>query len=473
EGALFVAEVEGRRIRKIAPDGTITTIWRAADPNNQYIRILDVAVDSCGIVYFSSHNEHCVYRMEPDPTFIPAMGCANPLTPCEYLAPTVFAGQCGQEADAQAVDYDGSLATDAKLSFPGGLAIANDGSVFFSEGTSTGNGDNNAHDAVKFHRIWKVGTDGRLARIAGTDHCGCDTTNDPSACFGAQSGDPLDENTRALAREVNLCTPEGLDIADDGTLYFLSTIPGRIFKIDGTGFITHVNAVEADGTSLILDHPRGIKVSPSGRLFIGDRKNNRIIAVDANGAAVALAGTGDSGKGEEGNAALQTQLNGPVGTALAPDGSIYISDTENNRILKLQSPRTGFKLGSVSVMSPSGDMEYVFDPTGRHESTIDVATQNTIHTFLYSPMDGMLSQIQTRLPGPITAFRNTHITRSANQIDITGHYGQTTTLVLNPQGYIRDMIHPGSLITSFGYSFEIPEANTDDVQGLEGLLVLS
>jgi uncharacterized protein (TIGR03437 family) len=81
--------------------------------------------------------------------------------------------------------------------------------------------------------------------------------------------------------------------------------------------------------------PTGIAVDAAGTLFIADAGNHRIRTVTTDGQLRTIAGTGEAGFAGDGGPALLAQLRGPSDVAVAPDGRIYITDTQNHRLRAL------------------------------------------------------------------------------------------------------------------------------------------
>jgi sugar lactone lactonase YvrE len=78
-------------------------------------------------------------------------------------------------------------------------------------------------------------------------------------------------------------------------------------------------------------HPAAhITRGPAGDLYLADTENNRIRRIDPNGTVSTVAGTGVAGADNVEGSAANAQLEHPVDVALAPDGALYIADTENN-----------------------------------------------------------------------------------------------------------------------------------------------
>src|SRR5262249_6475542 len=90
-----------------------------------------------------------------------------------------------------------------------------------------------------------------------------------------------------------------------------------------------------------LKGPRTMALAANGDLYLALREGNAIYRIDAASQTLHhVAGTGESGYTGDGGAAKSAALGGPKGLALAADGSLYIADTENHAIRRLDT-RTG------------------------------------------------------------------------------------------------------------------------------------
>ena len=118
--------------------------------------------------------------------------------------------------------------------------------------------------------------------------------------------------------------------------------------MDSTGTITTIagsgeSGFGGDGgpaTEAQLRRPDGVAVDGAGNLYIADGRNNRIRKVDSTGTIITIAGTGESGFGGDGGPATEAQLRRPDGVAVDGAGSLYIADSRNNRIRKVDSAGT-------------------------------------------------------------------------------------------------------------------------------------
>ena len=105
---------------------------------------------------------------------------------------------------------------------------------------------------------------------------------------------------------------------------------GRITTVVGDGSA----GASPDGTpapAARLRSPRGVAVDRAGRLFVSDTENHRVLAVRRDGAIATVAGTGEGGEGTDG-AARACRLNRPHNLALFGPDCLLVSDHNNNRI---------------------------------------------------------------------------------------------------------------------------------------------
>ena len=132
-----------------------------------------------------------------------------------------------------------------------------------------------------------------------------------------------------------------------GNLYIADTSNNRIRKVDTAGVITTVAGsgtygFSGDGgaaTSARLSFPYGVTPDGAGNLYIADTWNHRIRKVDTSGNISTVAGSGTAGFGGDGGSATATaaRLNLPGSVVLDALGNLYIADRLNNRIRKVDT----------------------------------------------------------------------------------------------------------------------------------------
>jgi len=152
------------------------------------------------------------------------------------------------------------------------------------------------------------------------------------------------------ANKAQLRSPHSIafDRADD--LFICDVGNHRIRRVDHqTGLIetfagTGERKPTPDGAPLVgtpLNGPRTIDFDPDGNMYLALREGNAIYRIDPKTKKIfLLAGTGEQGYSGDGGPALKAKLSGPKGLAYAPDRKLYVVDTENHAIRRIDL-RTG------------------------------------------------------------------------------------------------------------------------------------
>ena len=111
-------------------------------------------------------------------------------------------------------------------------------------------------------------------------------------------------------------------------------------------------------TDLALSLPLGAATDADGNVYIADTGTHRIRRVDAvTGQVTTVAGTGESGFAGDGGPAGEAQLDRPQGVAVDEDGNVYIGDTGNRRIRRIDAAT-----GIITTIAGSGG--FGFDGDG-------------------------------------------------------------------------------------------------------------
>jgi sugar lactone lactonase YvrE len=123
------------------------------------------------------------------------------------------------------------------------------------------------------------------------------------------------------------------------SLLYAAAFPGRaadkLVLVAGGGSAGAGPAEQAK-----LDGPFGVDFDKAGTMFLVEMVGNRVLKVDERGQLSTIAGTGKKGDGGDGGPAAKAEFNGPHSLAVGPDGIIYVADTWNNRVRRID-PKTG------------------------------------------------------------------------------------------------------------------------------------
>ena len=252
---------------------------------------------------------------------------------------------------------DGGPAAAAQLRRPTGVALDGAGNLYIADT------DNN--------RIRKVDAAGVITTVAGTGTFGFSGDGGPAvaaqlnrptgvAADGAGNlyiADHYNNRIRkvdaagVITTVAQLSSPQGVAVDGDGNLYIATG--NRIRKVDAAGVISTVAGDGTEGysgdggpaTAARLNSPRDVAVDGVGNLYIADSAplysfatgNNRIRKVDAAGVISTVAGDGTCCYSGDGGPAVAAGLGSPTGVAVDGDGNLYIADTLNHRIRKVDA----------------------------------------------------------------------------------------------------------------------------------------
>ncbi|HEY4411101.1 MAG TPA: hypothetical protein VGO87_14575 [Acidimicrobiia bacterium] len=165
------------------------------------------------------------------------------------------------------------------------------------------------------------------------------------------------------ALDAKLACPHSLAVSPSGRLAIADSANDRIREIDENGIIrtivgTGVGGFGGDGgpaTQAKLNDPKGILYDADGNLYIADTSNDRIRKVDTAGIITTVVGTGVQGGDGDGGPALDAQLSEPRTMAWGPHGELYITEPKIHRIRKVDADGTISRLAGTSVPGFSGD----------------------------------------------------------------------------------------------------------------------
>ncbi len=238
---------------------------------------------------------------------------------------------------AQGFGGDGGAAASALLDRPAGVAVDSNGNVYIAD----------THN----NRIRKV-SGGNITTIAGTG----------AASF---SGDGAAATTAALSY------PTAVAVDSNGNIYIADTNNHRIREITGTTINTVAGngsqSYSGDGglaTAAGLDSPNGVAVDAAFNIYIGDTHNQSVRMVTfSTGKISTLAGTGTKGFNGDGTTAA-TELARPRGVAVGASGTIYVADSDNDRIRSISG-------GQVTTLAGNGSEGYSGDSSASTNAALD------------------------------------------------------------------------------------------------------
>ena len=302
DGAIWFCEHAGHRIRRIAPDGTISTVagtgvkGYTGDGGPATLATFDLPhelrFDSSGNLYVADTGNNAVRRIDLKSGII-----------------TTFAG--GTKAKGET--GDGGPAHQASLNGPHSIQISPDDILYIC--------------AVPSHVIRRVDLHtGIINTFAGTGKPGLTPDGSPI------TGTPLNN-------------PRSLDVDREGNLWLVTREGNQVLKFDlKAGVIRHIAGTGESGFTgnggpakdATLSGPKGIALDAAGNAWLADTESHTVRMIDARTGRIELiAGTGAKGDGPAGNP-LHCAMNRLHGIFVDKDGSIFIGDSEAHRIRVLR-----------------------------------------------------------------------------------------------------------------------------------------
>jgi DNA-binding CsgD family transcriptional regulator/sugar lactone lactonase YvrE len=247
----------------------------------------------------------------------------------------------------RAFSGDGGQASASSLVRPVALAVGPEGEIYIAEG----------------NRVREVRRDGRITTLAGNGRAG-----------DAGDGGP--------AAQAELNTPQGLAIDSAGNVYIADTLSNRVRRVSADGTIMTVAGTGEPGYAgdgkpgpeAKLNLPTGLAVGFGDSLFIADTGNNVIRQLGPDGVIRTVAGTGEAGYGGEGGPALSAPLHAPGGLAFDDEGNLYVADTLNERVRRIDIN------GQIATVAGTGVAGYGGDRGPAIYAALNLAT---------NPLEGM------------------------------------------------------------------------------------
>lgn len=409
----------------------------------------DVAVAADGAYYIADFYNDRVRKVDPSGTITTIAGKGNAFT-----------------SNRGGFSGDGGPATDAELHGPDGVAVGPDGSVYIADRLN--------------NRVRRVDPQGIITTIAGNGDSR--TAGDGGPATAASLGGPNDlaisadgtiwvaaGDLRRIAPDGTISTPLGggtrltddvapheaytlrtqaVALGPDGSVYFTDqelaclrrlTPAGRVRIVAGRCGTFAYSGDGAPATDARLDVPNNVAVAPDGTIFVATSGDERIRRIGADGIITTVAGRGPflgASSGDKGPASAAV-IDTPTGLDVAPDGSLYFGEWGSDKVRRIHNAMPDYTGDNVTVASDDGRKLFVFDRAGRHLATRSTLTGATLRRFNYDFKGRLASMVDG----------NGNLTRIERDSDghpsaIVGPYGQRTTLAVDENGYLSSIADP-------------------------------
>ena len=365
-GNFYVVDKSNSTVRKITPEGVVTTlagtagVYGRADGIGAVAKFnypSDITADAAGNIYVSDTSNHTIRK----------------ITPAGVV--TTFAGTPGLNGSA-----DGNGAA-AQFNTPTGIAIDRAGDLYIAD---QGN-----------YTIRKITAAGVVTTLAGTPgQQKCSGTGRLSPCPSNGDGNGADARfsspgDMAIDASGNLhlldqgairkVTPEGvvttlpstgsyLGITIDAAGNYITVDDSTIQRITPTGVATilagttgAIGSADGNGATAQFNYPSDVILDIAGNVYVVDTNNHTVRKITAAGVVTTLAGA--AGVTEEDNAlqgtadgtAEEARFNTPTGIATDTAGNTYVCDTYNHTIRKITPAGVVTTLAGSAGVSGNAD----------------------------------------------------------------------------------------------------------------------
>ncbi len=331
EGNVIVADYSNDAIRRIARDGTVTTI---AGGNGsglrdgpadvaQFAGPTDVAVAPDGTIYVAQARNDHIRKITRDGVV------------------TTVAGNGSLEVNLDPARARDGPAGEAIFFQMKAIALGPDGDLYILENS----------------RIRRLSPSGWVSTVAGGPRVGFVDGRGPSARFGSLTDIAVDARGALYVLESNIWVSGRTDWYE------------IVRKIDANGVVRTLFRDPLPHAGGRLAYPEALTVGPGGDIYISNTAHNQIVRLTPAGEAHAVAGSGEDGSrdGQYGPASFSR----PGSLALAPDGSLIVADQEGTVVRAiLPGPdrlKTGAQLVNIEVL-PHLDGVHVTRFAGRRSS---------------------------------------------------------------------------------------------------------
>jgi hypothetical protein len=292
-GNVYVADVANENIRKITPDGMVTTLAGLAGISGiadgigaaaSFVSPSGIATDNAGNVYVADARTDIISK----------------ITPAGVV--TTLAGQ------VNVVGSTDGTGTTASFNQPYGIAVDSENNIYVADTYN--------------HTIRKITPDGMVTTLAGL-----------AGISGSADG---------IGAAASFVSPSGIATDNAGNVYVTDVANENIRKIALAGVVTTLAGTagvtgntDGAGGAASFSSPRGVAADNAGNVYVADFGNSAVRKITARGVVTTFAGGSAPVTGSADGTVTAASFNGPRGVAADSAGNVYVADYLNGTIRKI------------------------------------------------------------------------------------------------------------------------------------------
>jgi sugar lactone lactonase YvrE len=336
-GDLYVADAYWGLIRKVRPDGTVTTL-AGSTTTPIFSQPYGVAIDASGNVYVADTEDESIRKVTPAGVVTTLAGSMPSTGAAHADGPAAVARFLGPEAvavDSAGNTYVADGGTMILKITPAGIVSTFAGTPEHKSGFADGTGS-----TARFAYPWAMAVD-KNDNLYVTDYYNCAIRRiTPAAVVTTIAGAPGQcGKSDGVGSSARFTGPTGIAIDSHGDIFVADSLNNSIRKIDAAGVVTtfaggHMGFTDGTGTSASFYHPLGISFDAADNLYVADSGYNIIRVITPAGGVTTIAGSPGSTGYQDGTGFL-ARFDNPNGVVAAADGTLYVASTDTHSIRKI------------------------------------------------------------------------------------------------------------------------------------------
>lgn len=465
-GNLYVADSQSDTIRKVTPSGVVTTLAGTAGVSGsadgtgaaaQFRVPNGVAVDGNGNVYVADSNNSTIRKLTPNGVVTTFLGTAGTMGSADGIGNAALFNQpfglaVGGNGNLYIADSSNNTVRTATS---GGSVTTIAGSP---PGTVAQDGQAILARFANPSSIVKDGNGNLFVTDTGANTIRKITSSSVVSTFAGVSGTA--GHSDGAGTSAQFSAPTGLAVDGAGNLVVADSGNNTIRRVSSTGAVTTLagnpgtaGSQDGTGSSALFDSPNGVAIDSSGNVYVADSGNNTIREISPSGVVSTIAGLpspaimypiGLGPTSVDGTGTAARFVN-PMGIVVDHSGNLYVADSGSSTIRKVAPGGVVTTIAGVAGLqsiSANGDVDSTSADTARFNQPAGIAIDGGGNLFIADKGNNSIREVA--VSGAVTTLAgNRYNSIGAEATDGTGSIAQffgPSGITVDPNGnlYVAD-----------------------------------